>query len=68
LICKDLQREVKTDKLKRILNVFEKFEPAGFVKDFVIAESSYIRQKYEWHSSYYDDEKELRDILTALND
>lgn len=66
-ICNDLQREVKTEKLNSILRVLEANDYHDFIKAFVDSESNYIRNKYDWHSSYYFDENELIEILTVLN-
>lgn len=67
-ICNELHRESKIEKLNRILNVLEAHEYRDFIKAFVDSESNYIRNKYEWHSSYFYDENELIEILTVLNE
>lgn len=57
----------RNEQLSKINSVFYESEHLGFVCDFVQSEREYIATKYEWHKSYYCDEKELGSILKVLN-
>lgn len=66
-IRKDIGYEDRDEILERIIDIFIKSENQGFVADFAEAEIDYIKQKYKYHKSFYDNDKELVSILKVLN-
>lgn len=66
-IRKEIGYEDRDEILERIIKILIEGENRGFVADFAKAEIDYIKQKYKYHKSFYEDEKELISILKVLN-
>lgn len=66
-IQKVIGYENRNDILQRIIDTFNNFPKRGFLINFADSEIDYIKQKYTWHKSYYENEKELVFILKILS-
>lgn len=66
-IIKAIGFEDRDAKLDSILQILQTATDSKIVQTFVDSEVAYIKDKFCWHKSFFNDEKELSAILRVLN-